>query len=330
MAKVISSLENPLGLLARKIADYAKKYKLSDDPYLRGLLQGLSNQSDLHIWAELNPFEQLPRAAAKKHLSLLNATKILTIVRNVSVFIPVAITWQAIGQAVTQFELYVTENSGAITNFLTFWQNGYGYLENHYTIGHVAFVAFLIILGIIILTFIVNITGAISESAKAAEELALDKERDQICLEIFSELAAYRKADPAALDSVLGRAISQINEAIVALKSAMSLNSESFIELQSITEAAKSQQKNWSEFELPDFNDFNKSLEKIVRALDGISDMSSEKLQTSLKASYVEIDKITKDLKTADTSLNRNTKELMQEITRLKARLSRVKKSLKP
>lgn len=317
----------PLQSLGRKIGDYAKKYNLILDPYLRGIVKSLINQSDLHIWAELNPFEHLPRAAARKHLNLLNITKVVTIIRNVSVFIPVAVIWQAVGQATTQFEIYVTENSGAITNFLTFWQNGYGYLEYRYTIGHVAFVDFLIILGIIALTFILNISGAISESMKDAEEAVLDRERDQLCLDIFSELAPYRKANPEALDYVLSRAISQINESILALKKVITTSSVSFGDLQAITESAQAQQSNWAALELPDFKDFNSSLNRVVVALDKISELSAVKIPSTLQGSLSEIENITRNLKSADSSISKNTKELMQEISRLKTRLSRIKKS---
>lgn len=329
MAISTEIFDNPLRELALKVSGYAKKYQLNNDAYLIGLIKALAANSNLHIWADLNPFEHFPRATAKKHELISNLTKIFTIIRNVAVFIPIAVIWRAVGEATTQFEIYVNENSGAITNFLTFWQNGYGYLEKRHTIGHVAYVDFLIIVGIIILTFILNITDAIATSIREKEEAVLDKERELLCLEIIQELSSYRKVDSQALDKTFFRAISQLNQTIGELKNIISAEKESSQTLSRTVDSIKSQQSEWEKTRFPEFENFNKGLEDLTKSLKEISSISSQKVPKALSDALEQVEAMAGNLKSSNQQINRSGKELVQEITRLKARLSRVKRSPK-
>jgi hypothetical protein len=87
--------------LATKIAQWVAQYNLQNDPYLTGLLAAIEGKKDLHIWAELDPNEYLPHpdtdaAGAKERL-----VRLLTVIRNVLVFAPVALTWAAVSAATT-------------------------------------------------------------------------------------------------------------------------------------------------------------------------------------------------------------------------------------
>lgn len=329
MEKLEQDSSNPLKSLALKISEYAKRHQLLNDAYLIGLIKALVNNHNLHVWAEINPFENFPRAAAKKHELITNITKVLTIVRNVAVFIPIAVIWRAVGEATTQFEIYVTENSGAITNFLTFWQNGYGYLENEYTIGHVAFVDFLIIVGIIVLTFILNITDAIANSIKEKEEALLDKDRDALCLELMQELSAFRKVDSQALEKTFLRAISQMNETISDLKAIVSSEISSSKTLSQNVDAISQQQSQWSKIQFPEFERFNLALAELTKSLQELNAISGQKLPKSLENTLAQVESTASGLKNTNIEINKNTKELLQEISRLKTRLTRIKKTPK-
>lgn len=312
--------------LAVKITNYAKKYNLVSDSYLIGLVKSLINKTDLHIWSDLNPFDHFPRAAAKKHELITNVTKFMMIVRNVSVFIPIAVIWRAVGEATTQFEIYVSENSGAITNFLTFWQNGYGYLDYEYTIGHVAFVDFLIILGIIILTLILNLTGAVSDSIKAKEETELDREREQICLEIIRETYIFKKAEPTALQAVFSQSISQMLRLLEELKDLTQSSKVAVSALDQVAQNINQEQANWKSIDVPNFEDLNSMIEKLAGSLESLSNLSESKLSKSILDSTKQIDDVTKNLSATKLSIQKETKELNKELTKLKARLSRIKK----
>lgn len=329
MTQYSETINDPLRDLAIRITEFAKRYQLLNDAYLSNLIKSLVNKNNLHIWAEINPFEHFPRASAKKHILITNITKVMTIVRNVAVFIPIAVIWRAVGEATTQFEIYVSENSGAITNFLTFWQNGYGYLEEEYTIGHVAFVDFLIIVGIIVLTFILNITDAVANSIKENEEAVLDKERDSLCFQLIEETSAYRKIDANSLEKTFYKIISEVNRSIEELKNIITIEKKSAKELTEASQGLAAEQGKWGEITLPEFTQFNLALENLTKSINQLNNLSSEEIPKSLDKALSQIEMTGGALKDANLSINKNTKELVQEISRLKSRLSRIKKSPK-
>ena len=123
--------------MAQEVSIWAKRYN-SHNELTKNLVADLESKSNLHKWAELDPFEFLPYPGSvgseKKNRLIDN----LTVLRNVLVFAPVALTWAAVGQATTAFEKYTAANDGAVVNFLEFWQNGYGVLDAKWRISEVA------------------------------------------------------------------------------------------------------------------------------------------------------------------------------------------------
>ena len=120
--------------IAQALSAWGKKYGCTNN-LTEQLVSDLENKSNLHKWAELDPFEFLPYPRAMAFDKKNRLVDTLTVLRNVLVFAPVALTWAAVGQATTAFEKYTAANDGAVVNFLEFWQNGYGVLDarEHYS-----------------------------------------------------------------------------------------------------------------------------------------------------------------------------------------------------
>jgi hypothetical protein len=93
----------PLTGLVEKINAFTSSYRIEGDPYLDGLREAIETKKNLHIWAELDPLDYLPHPEAKAHQSRSRLVRIITVIRNVLVFAPVALTWAAVGQATTGF-----------------------------------------------------------------------------------------------------------------------------------------------------------------------------------------------------------------------------------
>ena len=108
-------------ILADKLLAWADKYDVTKDGYVRGLYEALTSRKNLQIWASLNPIEYLPMPELKAGLSMANWTRSITVLRNVLVFLPVALTWAAVGEATTAFSTYLKANGSDIVNFLDFW-----------------------------------------------------------------------------------------------------------------------------------------------------------------------------------------------------------------
>jgi hypothetical protein len=209
--------------LAGSISQWISRHNLQNDPYLNGLLAAISSKKDLHIWAELDPNEYLPHPEAKSASPKERLVRILTVVRNVLVFAPVALTWAAVGEATTGFSKYIEQNGADVVNFLDFWQNGYGILSEKWRIGTVARLDFVIVLIVILLTLYVSSGGFKADSVKNAEEDAIDRERLALAIEIHAALHDKRKITTVTMNASLAGAISRLVAATNNLEDASNI-----------------------------------------------------------------------------------------------------------
>lgn len=226
--------------LAGTISQWIARHKISNDPYLSGLLDAIETKKDLHIWAELDPTEYLPHPETEAAAATERMVRILTVVRNVLVFAPVALTWAAVGAATTGFSKYIAANGADVVNFLDFWQNGYDVLASEWRIGNVARLDFLIVLIVIALTLYVSQGSHKVDLIKSAAEDAIDKERLALAIEIHAALHDKRKVSTVTMNASLAGAISRLVTATHNLEDASSLMEKASRKLPKAVPAAPS------------------------------------------------------------------------------------------
>jgi hypothetical protein len=196
--------------LAGSISQWISRHGLDSDPYLNGLVAAIESKKDLHIWAELDPLDYLPHPEAKSSSSTERLVRILTVIRNVLVFAPVALTWAAVGEATSGFSEYIEANGADVVNFLDFWQNGYDILASEWRIGNVARLDFFIVLIVIALTLYVSRGGYKADGLREAEEALYDRERLALAIEIQTALHDKRKITTVTMNASLAGAISRL------------------------------------------------------------------------------------------------------------------------
>jgi hypothetical protein len=204
--------------LADQVDLWARKYQVSRDPYVTGLSSSLREKKNLPIWASMNPVEYLPQPEITEGLAVARWARLLTLIRNVLVFAPVALTWAAVGEATTAFSEYVKENGADVVNFLDFWQNGYGVLGEEWRISNVAFLDFIIILIVIILTLIASVFGKRATEAQSLFEQQIERERVGLAVEINTYLFDKQKATNVTMNASLAGAIAKLLNATDALE----------------------------------------------------------------------------------------------------------------
>lgn len=210
----------PTTILAERLEEWAYLRRITRDPYLSQLIFALKERKNLHIWAELNPMEFLPYPTSSMNNRQSDLVRILTIIRNVLVFAPVALTWAAVSAATTAFAAYTKENGASVVNFLDFWQNGYEYLADHWKIGEVARLDFLLVMIVIALTLFVSIVGQRAQQQRNQQEAAIDQERSALALEIAQVLHDKRKITTVTMNQALAGSISRLVNATHNLESA--------------------------------------------------------------------------------------------------------------
>ena len=196
--------------LLESIADWSYRHGLSEDPYVVGLYTAIKRKRNLSAWASMNAFDLLPFPTNSFGQNALKISKQLAIIRNILVYVPVALTWAAVSQATSAFARFVEKNNAATVNFLEFWQNGYNVLSKHWTIGYVARLDYLIIVGVITLTILSTYLNEKGFTTKSEMQNQIEAERTELAIEITTYLHQHRTPSNLTISEDLQEGISNI------------------------------------------------------------------------------------------------------------------------
>ena len=209
-------LSNAKGSLDR----WAERWSVQDDPYVEGLTEAIRDNKNMTMWASLDPYEKLPSPPPVAGRRLNQITQVATGLRNVLVFVPVAITWWAIGKATSAFgdykDLHPDERSIA---FLDFWRSDSELLTNEKLFGltpkiqEIAYFDFLLIAVVVALTILAGAIGALAERRGDLQEDRIETERSRVALELIDALENKRTASP---ETIAGSIATVLNDLVDA------------------------------------------------------------------------------------------------------------------
>ncbi|CAN2242291.1 hypothetical protein MCEMZLE42_01004 [actinobacterium SCGC AAA044-D11] len=203
--------------LINLLKSWSIQHKFQDDPYVSGLLDALETEENLEVWASLDPLDYLPAPSDKSNNLFQRINLGLTIVRNALVFLPVALTWYAISKASAAFSVYTANNTLTVSNFLDFWENGYGVLSKEWSLSHVATLDFQIILVIILLTIAISVIERVLRIRSAKSNLEIDEAKFQLAIQIKSYLFDHERITDVTMNQSLGRAVKQLQDSTKSL-----------------------------------------------------------------------------------------------------------------
>ena len=205
-------------ILAELIEQWARKHNCATDAYVSSLMSALAKNENLAMWSTTDPFDLLPYPEVTRGSRIKRVVKTFTLWRNAMVFAPVAFTWLAVGQATSAFEVYTNENLNATVNFLQFWQNGYGLLDEKWRIGTVAITDATLVFIVIGLTIAITYLSTRSKELNFQEEKLLIQERIQIAIAIKEYLHTKQTISKLSLNQGVATAIENLVEATERLK----------------------------------------------------------------------------------------------------------------
>lgn len=196
--------------IAQNLVDWAANNAVESDHIVQSLIQDLAAEENLAIWAGMDPFEYLPQPYPTVGNRFFSWAKTAASIRNVMVFVPVAITWEAVSKATVAFAKFVESNNATTVNFLEFWQNGYDVLGKFWTIGNIASLDFAIILGVIALSLIATYLNARGSSINKSETQQIEAERIEIALALKMYLYSMREIDKTNVKEGIASSVSAL------------------------------------------------------------------------------------------------------------------------
>lgn len=234
---------SPNFTLAESLQSWGRKYGQVEDSYILGLTEALRENKNLHIWATFDPLDYLPIPLLANGSKLASRVRFLTVLRNVLVFAPVALTWIAVGQATTGFQKYISQNTTGVANFLDFWQNGYDILPEEYRISSIARLDAVIILAVIALTLTSSVLGKRAEEQVSGSEAFADRERTALALEIGLFLYDKQRATASVVNASVAASVARLRASTTALESSTKAHAGTAKNLTSATKALEKSAK---------------------------------------------------------------------------------------
>jgi len=212
---------------------WADKNNVRNDHIVQSLIHDFENEENLAIWAGMDPFEYLPQSYPRIGNKFFAWAKQTANIRNVLVFVPVAITWEAVSKATEAFAKFVETNNATTVNFLEFWQNGYEVLPAFWTISHIASLDFAIILGVIALSLVSTYLNSTGSKINKTEIHQLEEERLEIALALKMYLYSMREIDKNNVNEGVASSVSALLSATSSLSKSARQLSTVVLELES-------------------------------------------------------------------------------------------------
>jgi predicted nucleic acid-binding Zn-ribbon protein len=327
-------------VLLRKLATWATQRELLQDTYILSLIKDITEDRNLGFWADQDPMQLLPAVETTAGITFMKFAKIFALLRNVLVFLPVALTWKAVSAATTGFSQFVSVNNAAPVNFLEFWQNGYGYLDKFWTIGAIAQIDFLIILLVILITLVSNILQNNGQKVNEIMNDTLEKEKISIVLDIKKYLFMVKPSSVETINSDILLAIDKFNQGTREFNK-ISNNIESLSDyLIKAVPQVQAIQESMNKISMSNNEDLEKVLSSFTTQVNsGVSNLNSSLIELqknigSINSLITEaltnsVSSMSGDIDNSNRAVKRSAKQLESELENLSSQINITTANLK-
>lgn len=307
---------------------WAKQWEVAEDPFVKGLNEAIQQNNDLGMWSSLDPTQLLPDMPDQTTI-FHRIGNVLSLLRNVLVFLPVAITWEAIAKATDAYskwngETPTTGQTGVLQkNFLDFWANGYGVLDSRFTIPHIGILDFWIIIGIIAISLVSSaLTG---RGDKANEDLrqVFESERLTVAIRIRRALHGKREASPESIATSLADALADLNQTTRDMAEVASRLEASTAGVSSLTPQIEKLNDHAGTFALQTSTAIAQAVQQLVASVDALNGSVSNNITDAFQTAVSSLQEVGEEMKRHATSVEYGTKLLKDDIEAIRKGLRR-------
>ena len=283
---------------------WATDYGHAKDPYVIALGDALEKGQQLDYWASVDPLEYLPTNDTVNTVPELRIARLLAAIRNVIIFLPVAITWAAVAEATKGFTAFTqANNNGTPANFLLFWQNGFGYLSDFWKIGNIAQIDFLIVVVVIVFSALVSYIQSRGLRRATILQAMFSRQRRLLGLRVKSYLFAYREVKSVDLPADLVSSVQLLRQATV----------DALSNLQALQKSAAH------------LSEYVPSLIDLGAKMVSSADTAESSIKAILEESTASVSQVLADIEVTSTSIKSNSRSLQDQMESLQRTLNRKK-----
>lgn len=332
--------------------DWAEEIDELDDPYVKGLTTAVGRRDDLSVWASLDPLELLPVSKSKSWSRLGQISNVISAIRNILVFVPVLLTWYAIGKALDAFgtftQIYANEKPGESRefSFIGFWQNPTDYASKYLTkagqvgkdwqlseslwIGEVARLDALIIFLIILLT---AVSGALTWFSENRESIALeksDRKRVEVGLAIASSLHGKRQANPESISEALAEALNDLTQAARDVNETASRLEQASMGVESLTPRIEILNSHTEQLVSQTATSVSKAVSDLVISVQNLNSSVGGNVTALFTEAANTLEEVSKQLARTSNSAEYGIKQLRDDLDAIHKQLQSLTKGGRP
>jgi len=306
--------------------NWAKQWEVTTDPFVKGLNEAIQQNSDLGMWSSLDPTQLLPDMPDQTTIFHRLGSG-LALLRNVLVFLPVAITWQAIAKATEAYTTWFPANDptqkDTEKNFLDFWANGYGVLDNKYTLPHIGILDFWIIIAIIVISLLA--TGLTARGDKANEDLrqVFESERLTIAIRIRRALHGKREASPESIATSLADALADLNQTTRDMAEVAARLEATTTGVMALTPQIERLNDHAGTFAVQTSTAIAQAVQQLVASVDSLNGSVSNNITSAFQTAVSSLQEVGEEMKRHATSVEYGTKLLKDDIEAIRKGLRR-------
>ena len=330
--------------------DWAEEIDELEDPYVKGLTTAVARRDDLSVWASLDPLELLPVSKSKAWSRLGHISNIISSIRNILVFVPVLLTWYAIGKALDAFgeftKIYADRNPGGERDFsfIGFWQDPTRFAEQYlpnvpesqnllsgsFWIGEVARLDALIILLIVLLTTISGVLTWFAESRESAELEKADRKRVEVGLAIASSLHGKRQANPESISEALAEALNDLTQAARDVNETASRLEQASIGVESLTPRIEILNSHTEQLVAQTATSVSKAVSDLVVSVQNLNSSVGGNVTTLFTEAANTLEEVSKQLARTSNSAEYGIKQLRDDLDAIHKQLQSLTKGGRP
>jgi hypothetical protein len=204
---------------AVQLETWATAWNRSDDAVVDRTLRVLRSGSDLSAISSVDYLQHLPTTPGFG-LTRGGSSRFLLSMRNVIVFLPIALTWFSLWNVSRSFDEYrVSLPSDEEINFFDYWRSGGdGSVADWERFGSVAIAVVGLIVAVIALSLASGVIGARQARRQRIDMAIFDAARRSVAVQVMAAVEPHRRVDFHNVDQSLHRALDDFKAAAVSLR----------------------------------------------------------------------------------------------------------------
>jgi hypothetical protein len=254
----------------------------------------------------------------------------MLLVRNVAIFVPVALTWLGIRRATQAFGEYAGAETGAATeqlNFLQFWQaggpqGGPTYLPAEWRIQNIALMAALLILSIVALTLAGSALQAAARRRQERELGEIERDRVAIAIELVAAMPSARDADPETISEGVAASVDALVAASDSIAESARCLEQTAVGLGSVAPHVDLLNRQLERMNDRLGGDLSQSVDTLGRSVAALGATVDKDMAGALDGAVAGLDEVRAQLARTSASVEFGTKQLRDDLDAIHAGLA--------